>query len=236
MRPVERGKPPIDPVTKTRISFKKYQDSKKYLIEVVGSYCCYCEKALTQVVDVEHILPKNHYPQLEIIWHNFLISCKVCNSIKSSGKIRRKDFYWADVDNTFRMFEFDPNSQDIRINASLSAMEQKIAKNTLDLVGLNRRPGHPEYRSNSADKRWRERFVVLKVAQEAFQDLQQSDTPEMRNQIVRNAEARGFWSIWMIVFQTDADMLNRLINAFPGTCKNCFDVLGKAIPRPKGRI
>ncbi|BAZ83207.1 hypothetical protein PN497_01795 [Sphaerospermopsis kisseleviana CS-549] len=40
----------------------------------------------------------------------------------------------------------------------------------------------------------------------------------------------------MTVFKDDPDMLNRLINAFPGTSGDCFDHEGKAIHRPKGRI
>jgi hypothetical protein len=58
----------------------------------------------------------------------------------------------------------------------------------------------------------------------------------MRKQIVLNAQGRGFFSVWMTVFKNDPDMLNRLINAFPGTSGDCFDHEGKAIHRPKGRI
>jgi hypothetical protein len=58
----------------------------------------------------------------------------------------------------------------------------------------------------------------------------------MRKQIVSNAQGRGFFSVWMTVFKDDPDMLNRFINAFPGTCTDCFDVEGKAILRPGGRI
>lgn len=235
MRPVERGSVPINPTTGVPISFGDYKKAKPYLLDRIGHYCCYCEKPLTQLIDVEHILPKTHYTRLETTWHNFLIACRVCNDIKGSDRIKRKDFYWADVDNTFRIFEY-PDSGEIKVNPSLSVAEQKIAKNTLDLVGLDRRPGHSQYKNSSADKRWQERLDTLRVAQEAFADLKKNDTSEMRKQIVCNAQGRGFWSIWMTVFENDSDMLNRFINAFPGTCKNCFDVSGNTIPRPKGRI
>ncbi|MEA5618066.1 hypothetical protein VB711_09485 [Cronbergia sp. UHCC 0137] len=234
MRPVQRGSIPINPNTDQKVSFSKYQDAKKQIVERIGHYCCYCEKPVTNVRDVEHILPKEHYPRLQTVWHNFFISCRVCNDIKGRSLIRRKNFYWADVDNTFRIFEYHPLSADVKVNSLLSDPERVIAKNTLDLIGLDRKPGHPKI--TPADERWTERLVAVGIAQEAFADLQNNDTPEMRKQIVRTAQSQGFWSIWMTVFQNDADMLNRLINGFPGTSKTCFDVQGKAIPRPKGRL
>ena len=58
----------------------------------------------------------------------------------------------------------------------------------------------------------------------------------MRQQITCTATGHAYWSIWMTVFKDDPDMLNRFIAAFLGTCADCFDVQGKAIPRPGGRI
>ena len=53
--------------------------------------------------------------------------------------------------------------------------------------------------------------------------LERSDSEDMRQQIVETAQANSFWSVWMTVFEDDADMLARLIAAFPGTCSECFD-------------
>jgi uncharacterized protein (TIGR02646 family) len=234
MRPVQRGSIPINPETGEKVSFSKYQYAKPHIVERIGYYCCYCEKPVTNVRDAEHILPKEHYPRLKSIWHNLLISCRVCNDVKGRSLIRRKNFYWADVDNTFRIFEYHSFSGDVKVNSMLSDIQQAIAKNTLDLVGLDRKPGNPKI--TPADERWKERLVAVGMAQEALSDLQKNDTPEMRKQIMRTAQGQGFWSIWMTVFQNDPDMLNRFIQAFPGTCENCFDAKGKAIPRPKGRI
>jgi uncharacterized protein (TIGR02646 family) len=236
MRPVQRGSIPINSKTNQKVSFSKYQDAKQSIVERIGHYCCYCEKPVTNVRDVEHILPKQHYPRLQNIWHNFLISCRVCNDIKGRSLIRRKNFYWADVDNTFRIFEYHPLSADIEVNSLLSDPEKTIAQNTLDLVGLDRKPGHPKHKPNSADWRWKERLVAVGIAQEAFSDLQKNDTLEMRKQIVRTAQGIGFFSVWMTVFKDDHDMLQRFIAAFPGTSGDCFDHQGKAIHRPKGRV
>jgi hypothetical protein len=58
----------------------------------------------------------------------------------------------------------------------------------------------------------------------------------MREQIVDTALARGFWSIWMIVFQDDIDMLNRFIQEFPGTCRQCFNQQGQPVHRQGGAL
>ena len=234
MRPVQRGSIPINPKTNQKIYFSKYQDAKKRIVERIGHYCCYCEKPVTNVRDVEHILPKEHYPRLPTVWHNFLISGRVCNDIKGHSLIRRKNFYWADIDNTFRIFEYHLVNGNVNVNSLLSDPEKIIAQNTLNLVGLDRKPGHPKI--TPADERWKERFETLQVAKEAFFDLQNNDTPEMRKQVVRTAQGRGFFSVWMTVFQDDSEMLKRFISAFPGTAGDCFDNEFKAIHRPKGRV
>ncbi|WP_239500232.1 hypothetical protein [Bacillus pseudomycoides] len=58
----------------------------------------------------------------------------------------------------------------------------------------------------------------------------------MREQIVDTAVAAGFFSVWMSVFQHDEDMLQRLLQAFPGTSVSCFDENGVPINRNGGRV
>lgn len=44
--------------------------------------CCYCEDS--QATEVEHIWPKNIYPNLVFAWGNYLYGCTRCNRPKSS--------------------------------------------------------------------------------------------------------------------------------------------------------
>ena len=44
--------------------------------------CCYCEDS--QATDVEHIWPKDFYPDLVFVWENYLLSCTRCNRPKSN--------------------------------------------------------------------------------------------------------------------------------------------------------
>jgi uncharacterized protein (TIGR02646 family) len=43
--------------------------------------CCYCEDS--QADEVEHIYPKNIYPNLVFSWKNYLYACGICNGPKS---------------------------------------------------------------------------------------------------------------------------------------------------------
>lgn len=44
--------------------------------------CCYCEDSAA--TDVEHIWPKDYYPDLVFVWENYLYGCPRCNRPKSS--------------------------------------------------------------------------------------------------------------------------------------------------------
>ncbi len=86
------------------------------------------------------------------------------------------------------------------------------------------------------DKRWLHRQEAWDLAQQAKMLLSQNNNPKIRNFIIMNAKSQGFWSVWMTVFRDDPDMLNRLIKAFPGTCHQCFDSTGQAVPRTKDEM
>ncbi|VXA83620.1 conserved hypothetical protein [Aeromonas veronii] len=44
--------------------------------------CCYCEDSVAD--EVEHVRPKNLYPELTFVWDNFLYVCGQCNTIKKN--------------------------------------------------------------------------------------------------------------------------------------------------------
>ncbi|MDD2740503.1 MAG: hypothetical protein PHR94_16365, partial [Methylomonas lenta] len=73
-------------------------------------------------------------------------------------------------------------------------------------------------------------------AETAKSNLDQQPTDLMRQQIVDTATSTGFWSVWMTVFQDDTEMRSCLIEAFQGTCSNCFDDNTQPIPRLGGQI
>jgi uncharacterized protein (TIGR02646 family) len=210
MRPVERG-------TTSQV-FSEYQQARGLLIKRMGEYCSYCEMRLGASLAVEHVQPKDLNPALALVWENFLLGCTNCNSTKGSKKIALADYFWADQDNTARAFEYALGGF-VRVSPKLSATEQAKAERTMQLVGLEKRP---PINAEAADRRWSNRREAWDVAERSYKRLKAFNAPAMREEIIENAVGRGFWSVWMTVFADDPDMLERLIQAFPGTAA-CFD-------------
>jgi uncharacterized protein (TIGR02646 family) len=222
MRPIERGHQPNDD-NENPITFDKYQDAGLYLKERLGKYCSYCEMHLPVGLHVEHIQPKSRHPVRELDWHNLLLACVHCNSAKGDTEIRLKDYYWPDCNNTFLAFKYVSDGSIIP-HPTLTAQQKRLAQKTLALFNLSQNTC-PEN-----DPRLLQRREVWEIAKEALTDLQNG--AKIRT-IIRLAQANGFWSVWMTVFQDDPDILKQLIKAFPGTCLPCFDSSGRPIPRPR---
>lgn len=60
----------------------KYGAAKPELLKSMGGFCSYCETKYQSGgdLDVEHRLPKSHYPTETLRWGNFLLGCTICNS------------------------------------------------------------------------------------------------------------------------------------------------------------
>ena len=232
MRPIERGSTPTDKTTGKPKNFSKYEDARGELIARLGEYCSYCEMHLDTSLAVEHILPKSKNQGLTLNWSNFLLSCTNCNSTKGNKTINLSDYYWPDRHNTFCAFEYRKGGI-VRVNGNLSNSQQQLATNTMKLTGFNKTPGN---KPAVSDRRWLNRREAWDNAELALKRLKKCNTDFMREQIVETAKAKGFWSVWMTVFKNDPDMLSLFIEAFPGTCRSCFDSNGKPFPRPGGSL
>jgi len=233
MRPVERGIIPADKNGNPK-QYKEYGDARDDLIDQLGAYCSYCEMRIPTPA-VEHIQPKSLSRNLELEWSNFLLACTSCNSVKKDKVINDSnigDYFWADSDNTFLAFYYEKNRAP-HISISLTGFQQKIAKNTLELTGIDREPLHPKL--SEKDRRWKERNEAWGKAERARTNLIKTSTDAMREQIIDTAISTGFFSVWMAVFQDDIDMRQRLINTFK-TSINCFDSNTRPVPRKNGQI
>ena len=256
MRPVNKGDWPKDPKTNDskvftsdrKIEDNTYKEAKKDLICRLGPYCSYCETKLDiSTSHVEHKLPKSleKYYSLRGDWDNFLLACSPCNNAKSDKDIELDDVYWPDIDNTAWIFDYQFHQQKngeevviIEVNSNLSQSQKEKAQITLELTGLNRYPGGPD-EPRPADERYEHRTEAWNKAHRSLKLLQKLDDEEMRQDIVVQAKDKGFFSVWMTVFQDDPDMLERFMEekAFPGTAREeCFDEHGRPKPtisRPK---
>ncbi|GMT97815.1 hypothetical protein KH5H1_19340 [Corallococcus caeni] len=178
------------------------------------------------------MLPKKHHPRLIRDWHNFLLACVNCNSTKGDKKIRLANYYWPDRDNTARAFVHTANGI-VTPAPRLGVKERQRAMRTLRLTGLDKiPPNNPK----ASDRRWLHRREAWARAQEAKADLAACDTPHMRRQVIRQATALGYWSIWMRVFTSDKALRKEFIAAFTGTATACFDANTRPLPRPGGAL
>jgi uncharacterized protein (TIGR02646 family) len=230
MRPIERGKHP-KVHDGNDVTFAKYNDARDHLIDRIGDYCSYCEVCLHGPIHVEHVRPKKPQPALELTWSNLLLGCTTCNSIKGDKDVDLTHYLWPDRDNTARAFNYDHNLPPY-VAPGLSPAIHAIAEATIKLTGLNRIPGHAAY--SDRDRRWKKRLDAWGIALLARQNLGQNDTPRMRQMILQNAIAIGFWSVWLQVFHDDLDMRLALIKWFPGTASDCFDSDAQPLPRSGG--
>jgi HNH endonuclease len=232
---VDRGHWPTTPATTLPIAFKEYGDAKPHLVDRIGLYCSYCELPIPNQPAVEHILPKSQHPELQRTWCNFLLACAYCNSIKGAReRLEVLDYFWPDRDNTMRALSYGEGGL-VGVAAGLPPVHEGRARRTIDLTGLDRDPIR-EPRSSRGDPRSRRRREAWDLAVEERRDLEVADTARLRERIVKLALATGFWSVWMTVFAHDRDMRRRLIAAFPGTARACFDEEARPIARPAGAL
>ena len=91
MRPVERGPAPVDEHGRA-IEFSDHREAQAPLLESLGSYCSYCGMRLDTMAHVEHVRPKSLHEHLRLAWHNFLLACVHCNSIKSSTDVEIESY------------------------------------------------------------------------------------------------------------------------------------------------
>ena len=237
MRPVNRGPIPTDE-SGNEINFNEYQDARGKLIERLGETCSYCEMHLDSSLAVEHVKPKKpegsdeNIQKRELDWYNFLLACANCNSIKSNKDVILNDYFWPDIDNTFRAFTYSEGGI-ITPSNELSLELQSKANATIKLTGLDR---HPLNDPKASDRRWKNRREVWDIVIRAKERLYRNDYDDFREQIVDTMTGHAYWSIWMTVFQDDSDMLQRFIKALAGTARDCFDESGMPLQRPGSQI
>jgi len=206
------------PLTKARFKTNKafynpYSSSKDDLLNAIGEYCSFCErKGFSSALDVEHIRHKNLHTQRTSLWRNFLLACKNCNSIKGEKSIL--NMYFPIVHDTFIIFEYTEHGE-VLVNPAvpLNTTQYERVVNLINLIGLDRMPGHPQY--SIKDKRWSDRRTTWSLAIKYLTQYQNNNS--IIDYVVDLAKQRGNWSIWMTVFKNEPAVIQRLKSDFPGT-------------------
>lgn len=206
MRSVEKGPAPN--------VYSGHRAARNDMIRSIGLYCSYCEMPVRNMIEIEHVIPvANGGPELD--WNNFLFSCRYCNGVKRDRNIDRNGYLWPDEDNTSEVFlysELDVIEPKLVLPKSISV----LAEATIELTGLNRRPGG-KTEPTDADTRHINRDETWRIAWHSLDDWNDLPEPQMARQIARTASGHGFYSIWKKVFFGVTSVLDELDKVFPGT-------------------
>lgn len=211
MRSVEKGSVPRHE-SGAPIVFAAYQDAVGHLKSRLGRYCSYCERTVPVGLAVEHKLPKEHHPHLELDWGNFLLACANCNSSKGHTDPAIGGIVWPDEYDTFSVVAYRPSGAVGPAPWLDAELALKVVA-TLALLGLSKAPSE----AATTDHRHDDRLEIWRKAQQSKLDLLNRDVPEMRRSIVETAKSSGGYSIWQTVFASDAAMRSSFADSFPGT-------------------
>ncbi len=229
MRPIDRGDSPQ--------IFANYQDAKQPLTNRLGTYCSFCERRIPTNLAVEHILPKDEdlpYAHLRNEWTNFLLSCVNCNSAKGTKIIDFSTYLLPDRDNTFPFFVYDELGE-VKTNGTRA--QKRMAKNTLDLVALNKLK-HTDWDEDiifSALTRLEQRLEAWKSAKIIRTNYLIGGVNLEVLKIV--VASMGFFSIWMKAFEGIEDARRVIIEAYANTASDCFDASTNPVsPRPANAL
>ena len=214
MRPVDKSL-----YKKNQATYNPYGNAKDDLIEALGPFCSYCErKGFSAALDVEHIEDKDLNPDKKYDRDNFLLGCKNCNPIKGCKPIDFNKILLPHLHNTFVVFSYLESGL-ITINPTIDDALKPKAQELMDLVGLDRLPGHANY--SHKDKRWEERKKAWELANRYLAKLTNGSCDI---EIIKDlAIATGFWSIWMAVFDNHTNVKVQLVSTFNGTRSEYFN-------------
>lgn len=193
--------------------YKPYGSAKNDLMQAIGSYCSYCERhSYSCGIDVEHIRHKSQNANRVYLWSNFLLACKNCNSVKGVSGVN--SMYFPTVSDTFSILSYCwDGSVDINRAVLICPKAQEKAHLLIRLVGLDRRPGHPNY--SFKDKRWSDRRAIWALAERYLSPWRAG---AIEAQVIADlAKLSGGWSIWMTVFNSESAVLEKLNSEFPST-------------------
>ena len=239
MRPVNRGATPqINCINKT---VTDYQNWRKDLIDRLGHYCSYCEMALHDSPQVEHVIAKTLDPTKEFEWENMLLACGACNRNKSAKPWTETTHYFPDINNTLLVFTFlktinpiyNENAVFIQVSQNLTTVQITKAQNTIEMCELHTDSTALRSKQKVTDMRWKFRFDAIDSAEIWRASWGRCDIQKKTEFITLliTVVKGGFWSVWFEIFKDELLIRKALVEKFVGTANDCFDVDFNPIPR-----
>lgn len=233
----------------TCIEFNPSRDAKQDLCTDLGTFCCFCEKYVNRSsLHVEHILGKKCtnaagakiYYHLRYRWDNFLLGCSNCNAVKGRKDVNVLNPFLPHQNNLVHFIEIN-NGGVVAIKNGVGGVDRQRTQAFIDLVGLDRAPGHPRY--SMKDDRWENRLKVYHIAERQFIKYNQNPGGFDIETLVELAKTNGYFTIWYYQFFGVNNVISALINGFnnpgvltlpfPGTHAGSFDALNNFITLPR---
>lgn len=231
MRPIAKGKVGEninleEGITHTiQDEYIPYGKARPILVANIGGYCSYCEEAFLNAsnLQTEHIQPKGlevsgvkPYAHLATKWENFLLGCPTCNGKgnKGSKDVVLDEIHLPHRNNTYLSLVYKEAGVVIP-NPSLSGKSLANAEALIELVGLGKEDSDTDGRCGMRRDTW-------KKAVEYLDDYENGEL-KLRH-LLDYIKVVGYWSIWFTVFRGHDELRKALIDEFPGTAKDCFDV------------
>ncbi|MGK7892579.1 MAG: retron system putative HNH endonuclease [Xenococcus sp. (in: cyanobacteria)] len=128
-------------------NFQEPQKSKVHhcLLEEQGFICCYCGRRITKYIShIEHLKPRNQYPDLTLDYDNFIASCQGESEAKSTVPVHcghKKDKWYEE---TLMVSPLDSNCADFfryteagQILATKDCNKQAAAQETIKRLALD---------------------------------------------------------------------------------------------------
>lgn len=205
MRKVRKGRAPN--------RYARWEDARDDLMDRIGAFCSFCEMPLPHMGAVEHVIPRSR-GGARLAWSNFLIACVHCNAAKKNRNATRRGYVWPDRHDTHLFFQYPIFF--VQASPGVATATKRRIESTIDLAGLDRSPGHPDF--SGRDRRWRLRFQATVKAEDALvRYRRRRHSRDAIADLVEMAESTGFFSIWFQTFQGYPEVLNELKARFAGT-------------------
>ncbi|AXJ00028.1 TIGR02646 family protein [Cyclonatronum proteinivorum] len=218
---------------KTSGHYRPWRKAKIDLVNEIGSFCSYCEKQIDRSsLHIEHIKGQKVrnkeggliYDDLKFDWNNFLLACSNCNSIKSNKDIALTNPYLPHQNNLLHFIEITAAGT-VGIKANVTESDLIKTKAFIDLVGLDRHPGHPHY-AEFGDDRWESRLATIDIANRQLKKYKATPRETDLENIVNLAKGWGFFSVWYYQFYSHPEVLDALINGIATEAKHIIPFKG----------
>ncbi len=196
MRYIKKSQPPLSFIQWLNLANEDWQpsfgnlqhpeknDVRDVLFSDQKGLCCYCESQLGDKTRIDHFFPQTHYPERELDFDNFLLSCN-----EAEGEPPHCDSLKGSHDPVDILSPLDPECEGrfrCRTDGTLQSTDEADieAIKTIEVLGLN----------SAALVRRRRKSVFEVIAEIAPQEVRRFVSAMIRERA--DGTLFPYWSVW----------------------------------------